>query len=814
MSDFNNTNASKIISGSSYADSIYNSGDYVTIDGGDGDDYIFNAGFFYDSTLPTSEKYNAYTAYMRAKGFSNDEILSYGEWFGKQYYLPSNIDIVAYGINSNVSINGNDGNDTIENSGENITISGGAGNDFILNSSLSLNLSVTGGAGNDTIINRGASSFIDGGAGADSVSNTADNVTIAGGNSIDTISNEGAKVSIDGGLSKDKIENSGASSTILGGSGNDTITNSGSDSFIDGGANNDKIINTGSNVTIDGGTGNDSITNDADNVSISGGAGKDYFKVNGFNVTVAGGKGNDKVVRDSQGVNAAYVYSAGNDTLENFGYGNALVLGAVEINSSVWSGDNVKLNLSNGNTLTLKNYHSTKINEVADASNISKVTSTYNDESDTELIFINNGKSRYFVNEGDSVLIEAADSNHYIRNVGTNDVTVKGGAGNDEIYNVEGSSYALLDGGAGHDFIFNDDGEDVSISGGTGDDLISLGSDSENNLILYTSGDGNDLVKGFNETSTLSISGSSYSTTKSGNDIIVTVGKGAITLSGAANLSAVDIKSDTPDVLILDNSSAAKVTIPSAIKFADATARTKAIRITGNKLANSITGGSGSDTLWGSKGNDTLTGGKGKDVFIYNSGKDVITDYASGDKISLGAAITATSLSGDDVIFTIGSGSLTVKNGKAKSLSMINSKGKSFSTIVSGVNTILGSTGKDTLYGSEGDDYIFGNKGNDKLYGQGGNDTLWGGKGNDTLWGGDGSDTFIYKSGEGKDVIVGFDDNDILQITDSYEISKNTAGTEIYFKIGSTAKAITLKDFTATNINIGGSVSYRISNIK
>ena len=117
------------------------------------------------------------------------------------------------------------------------------------------------------------------------------------------------------------------------------------------------------------------------------------------------------------------------------------------------------------------------------------------------------------------------------------------------------------------------------------------------------------------------------------------------------------------------------MTIDSAVKTVNSTKRTTAIKITGNTLANSIVGGSGADTLAGGAGNDTLTGGKGNNLFIYSAGKDVITDYASGDKISICAAISNSSVSGSDMVFTIGKGSLTVKNGKGKSINLTDADG-------------------------------------------------------------------------------------------------------------------------------------------
>lgn len=102
--------------------------------------------------------------------------------------------------------------------------------------------------------------------------------------------------------------------------------------------------------------------------------------------------------------------------------------------------------------------------------------------------------------------------------------------------------------------------------------------------------------------------------------------------------------------------------------------------LNGGKGNDSLNGGAGVDTLIGGKGNDTLTGGKGKDVFVYSNGdgKDVITDYTAGqDKIKISSgSIRNTAYSGNDVVFMIGKGSITVKNGKGKKISVIDSNGK------------------------------------------------------------------------------------------------------------------------------------------
>ena len=144
----------------------------------------------------------------------------------------------------------------------------------------------------------------------------------------------------------------------------------------------------------------------------------------------------------------------------------------------------------------------------------------------------------------------------------------------------------------------------MTITGGAGNDNISLGSDASNNLIQYKSGDGNDKIYGFNATSTLQIGGGTgtYSTVESGDNIIVTVGKGKITIVGGADLDELNI--DGAKVLTVTNSTKSPVTAEADVKFINAAKRTKAVNITGNRLANSIVGGSKNDTIYGDYGAD------------------------------------------------------------------------------------------------------------------------------------------------------------------------------------------------------------------
>ena len=203
----------------------------------------------------------------------------------------------------------------------------------------------------------------------------------------------------------------------------------------------------------------------------------------------------------------------------------------------------------------------------------------------------------------------------------------------------------------------------------------------------------------------------------------------------------------------------------STVEKVDATALAKGVEIIGNKNANSIAAGVGNDTLSGGTGKDTLSGGEGNESAM----KAVTYTNKSSAKVTLASDVT------------VGDASARTKAIK--------------------------------IAGNARDNFLVGGKGNDSLSGGNEVDTLFGGKGNDTLYGGAGADTFIYASGEGKDVISGFDNSDMLQITGTFSGTYNKSKKEIYFKVDSTASAITLKGFTATGFNVNDTV-YKISGTK
>ncbi len=436
---------------------------------------------------------------------------------------------------------------------------------------------------------------------------------------------------------------------------------------------------------------------------------------------------------------------------------------------------------------------------------------------------------------------------------------------------LKGGNVAYLTGGTGAYYSLNakknaiiynaavaPDTKEIEFSGVKGTPTVSgstvklTAANFNSNVKLVKNADDYKLsLSGDFKNKTLTGSANADTITSGGSNLVINGGKGDDSITGGANVDK--IAGDAGDDTLRGGKGNDSLNGGKGNDYLD-----------GGDNNDKLLGETGDDTLVGGKGNDTFTGGKGDDVFIYSAGNDVITDFATGDKISIGAAIASTSIKGSDATFTISkNNTLTVKNGKGKEITVINAKGKE-QTLIGGAlivsksatlenwrevgdasaltkavkvignakaNTLLGGSKNDTLSGAGGADKLLGNAGNDslsggagadtlsggagndKLLGGKGNDSLYGGKGNDSLWGDAGSDTFLYNNGDGKDIIYGFDNSDILEISGTFSGTTNKKKTEVYFKVGSTSNAITLKNFTAATFNINDT-DYKISGTK
>ena len=88
-------------------------------------------------------------------------------------------------------------------------------------------------------------------------------------------------------------------------------------------------------------------------------------------------------------------------------------------------------------------------------------------------------------------------------------------------------------------------------------------------------------------------------------------------------------------------------------------------------------------TLTGGKGNDTIKLYGGSNVVTYASGdgNDLVYGFKAGDSLKITNGTYKTSVSGTNVIVTVGSGKITLRGAASKPVTIIDSKGKSSTKI-------------------------------------------------------------------------------------------------------------------------------------
>ena len=685
------------------------------------------------------------------------------------------------------------------------------------------------------------------------------------------------------------------------------ISNSTSNTVINGTIYSDTIDSSyyATYVTINADDGDDWIDS-GDNFSINAGAGNDtiivyysdYSTINAF-------EGDDVIkfyIDDHNGNLIQYNLGDGKDTIYGYNSTDTIQISGSSYSTSKSNNDLI-IKVGSG-SMTLKDSADIKIliqnvNGNLDVLNPNGRTYIFNTESNTTIVgsnyddtidnfgdytSINTGIGNdHIYNNGYYATINAGDGNDRIRNHGTyrnsNKIDyslINAGAGDDEIWNYYENStidagtgnddifydgdYSSINAGIGNDTIFTLYGSYSTINAAEGDDLIRFSSNSKNNLIQYNSGDGKDTIYDYSSTDTIQISGSTYSTSKSGNDIIIKVGSGSMTIK--------DIGSETLNIVtiaggVIDTQSTYETAVTLASTFTgtyesddevikiDASKVKSAIEIYGNDNNNSITGsskndtiyggdgkdlikgGSGNDFLAGESGNDTLTGGVGADIFYFdsNEGTDTITDYSAsqGDKIQLGVSSMTTSKSGNNLILKVGTGKITVKNGNKSAVSVVGANGNT--TVVGGSSNpdtlpsgLSYTNNKKTLnvtsftktldlskYASTVTNVdastnkkfvtIKGTSRNELIKAGKAGSNLIGGTGNDTLYGGSGADTFTYSTSDGKDLIYNYTSYvDTINIKSGTISKASISGSDVVLTVGS--GSITIKNAKSKDINI------------
>ena len=551
-----------------------------------------------------------------------------------------------------------------------------------------------------------------------------------------------------------------------------------------------------SNYDVIGNDADNTITNDgANNVSISGGAGNDNIIINsGEENTINGGANSDYIKLVSTGHTVEYAKGDGNDTIEGWNAnddllvlsgitntdniiakvtksGLELVIGSGKIVfKDAHAGDVIKIQGDNVNRFhnTSGIIHSADVVDAEDniysitvpkilqgTTDADKGTDSNIWDTDTGTALVND--ENYNNGENDGFTIDGGNGNDAIKNIGNN-VSISGGAGNDTIFNDGGDSVTILGGSGADSIVVN--GNSNFINANTDNDIVSLGADSERNTVIgakgndtiyfndlnntfrYNAGDGNDLILGFNAAAnTIEMSEVALATLSDGTPITEVTSDGfVIYINQDANN---DGQSDT---LIIKGAKLSTATGDTSADFDGlsggtkinfvlwsgtssstkvATVPTQKIVVQGTTLVNYDP----SHTITGSTVKDTIVNAGDAVTINADNSKDIIVN--SGDNVSINAG------DGDDIIIL--NNVYTAKTGSESKVTEIFDY-----TDANGDSMVIPEAEKVTIKAGLGDDTIFGNTNADD---------------NAAM-----AHVYQYTKGDGKDIIYGFGENDIIDL--------------------------------------------------
>ena len=305
------------------------------------------------------------------------------------------------------------------------------------------------------------------------------------------------------------------------------------------------------------------ITGNARDNIIKGSSGADSLYGYTGDDTLYGGKGKDTIVHNV-GNDVVMDYTAGQDVIQIYSPNVQLSGASVSADEET----DIVLTFSNKSTVTIKNAitinskgkktyqkitiadskgNSTSKTYAVDSIKLSsKDSSTFNADSSfySDLVTINaanTGKSMYIKGNDKSNIITGSAKDDTLW-AGSKSSTLVGGAGSDYL---RGSAQAdSLVGGKGNDSLYGYGGKDTLI-GGAGSDTLTGGNGAD--VFVYTSGDGNDVIVDYSTEDIIKLGSSSTKVKKaarSGNDYVLTIGSGKLTLKNVftKEIKVVDYK--------------------------------------------------------------------------------------------------------------------------------------------------------------------------------------------------------------------------------------------------------------------------------
>ena len=855
------------ITGTSKADNIVNERDEVTIDALAGNDTVENSGSFVSISAGASNDkiYNSGNDVTVSGGKGNDTVVNEGSNFVYEFTGGKDViegysegdEIILGGKKFTASIVNEDWILSLSNNGGSITIKGASEFPIIVDGatiepvtpppkgwkiSSSVATAISTSAENFDLsetyavgIKRVDASKVTGGI---LISGNTEEIStsIKTGKGNDTLdSGYGGNDTLTGGAGADVFIYQGGNDIITDyGTGNDTIqivlddmenistetsgtsvlvkTNEGTITLQQATGKTLNLIDiNGDNITIKtveslvGTAKAETLENSDDEIYIDALAGNDRIENSGDNVTIIGGKGNDTIYNSGDGNTYKYSKGDGNDVIVGFGENDTLTIEGGTYTYDVKGSDFV-VKVGN-NTITLKDAASQTIflnNETIPPQIVPPEGWTY---SNTQKTIV-----KATTKTGVEILDLREEYGEGVSSVDASAVTVATGVeiiGNDDGNSIKASK-----------------GADI-VTGGTGDDTISLGGGAD--TYVYNGGD--DIIQDYKAgDDVIQVNGTEITNVSvKGNDLIFlfTDYEGSLTVKNGNKATQVLVVNENGEQIYPETVPAQGWKFDTSKHLMEATIKTAEtfidllnedygegvttvdsskkiiddVVIVGNNLGNSIKTGKGNDIIYGGTDNDTISLGAGQDTYVYQGGDDIIQDYAANtdviqiniDGITADNADTVISsvASGSNVVFDIGdAGKLTINKGNGKKITLVDSNDEEITldsitplpdgwTIDSGKKQITAkSTSPENLDLTEsyGDGVttvdaskakngveVIGNDDNNSIKGSKQDDTITGGTGNDTISLGAGADVYVYTGGD--DYIWDYTTADSIQMS-------------------------------------------------
>jgi Ca2+-binding RTX toxin-like protein len=406
---------------------------------------------------------------------------------------------------------------------------------------------------------------------------------------------------------------------------------------------------------------------------------------------------------------------------------------------------------------------------------------------------------------------------------------LQGGTGDDTLSLTGGGvfdlrSLARFDGFehvslAGGGILMLRDDVDVEVVGSTAQDIVVLGSGSDNldlgggdDSVHATSATlAGDVLRGGAGSDTLYLDGGGIFDLStlgglSGFEHIVLADQGSTVILGAQTL-AIEVEGGIgTDTLYLrgggtfDLSTLGGLSGFERIALADEDSTVilggepSTIEVHGGAGNDRLIGGAGDDDMHGGSGDDLLHGGTGMDILNGGTGFDVVSYAGSsaGVQINLATGLATRGDAAGDVLVDIegliGSDHTDVLVGDSTANSLSGQGGN---------DSLNGRAGDDTMFGGDGNDALTGLTGTDRMAGGNGDDVITGGAARDFLSGDAGADRFVFATKDSgaaattRDVISDFSQAGHDQIDLSGMTSLHFVGTDAFsYSVGELRYAI------------------------